>query len=64
MNCNKSNSSLALLVATSTSIGIVGLAPPASAGGNGIVRRSYAQTNLVSDFSGSAATYSEFDSWV
>ena len=64
MNCKKSNSSLALLVETSTSIGIVGLAPPASAGGNGIARRSYAQTNLVSDISGLAATYSEFDPWV
>jgi hypothetical protein len=55
MNFNKSNSSRALLVATSTSAGIVGLLPPASARGNGIARRSDAQTNLVSDISGLAA---------
>ena len=39
------------IVETSTAIGIVGLAPPASAGGNGVARRSYAQTSLVSDIS-------------
>jgi hypothetical protein len=64
MNCKKSSASLALLVETSTSIGIVGLATPASAGGNSIARRSYGQTNLVSDMSGLAAQDSEFDSWV
>jgi uncharacterized protein (TIGR03118 family) len=55
MNRRKSIASLALLVATSTSIGIVGLATPASAGDNGIAHRSYAQTNLVSDVPGLAA---------
>jgi hypothetical protein len=55
MNRRKSIASLALLVATSTSIGIVGLAIPASAGGNGTAHRSYGQTNLVSDIPGLAA---------
>ncbi len=55
MNCRKSIASLALLVATSTSIGIVGLATRASAAGNGNAHRSYVQTNLVSDIPGLAA---------
>jgi uncharacterized protein (TIGR03118 family) len=55
MNRKKSIASLALLVATSTSIGIVGLTTPASARGNAIAQRSYAQTNLVSDIPGLAA---------
>jgi hypothetical protein len=64
MNRKKSIASLALLVETSTSIGIVGLATPGSAGGNGIARRSYAQTNLASDISGLATKDSEFDPWI
>lgn len=55
MNRKKSIASLALLVATSTSIGIVGLTTPTSAGGSAIAQRSYIQTNLVSDIPGLAA---------
>jgi uncharacterized protein (TIGR03118 family) len=55
MNFRKSIASVALAVATTTSIGIVGFATQASAASNGIAQRSYVQTNLVSDIPGLAA---------
>ena len=55
MKRRKSIASLLLVVGASTSIGALGLAAPALAGGNGIANRSYVQTNLVSDIPGKAA---------
>jgi uncharacterized protein (TIGR03118 family) len=51
----KSLASLAFLAVASTSLGLVGVATPALAGGDGTAHRSYTQTNLVSDIPGMAA---------
>ncbi|HWW54582.1 MAG TPA: TIGR03118 family protein [Acidimicrobiales bacterium] len=46
---------LALLAVASTSVALLGAATPALAGGDRVARRSYVQTNLVSDIPGLAA---------
>jgi uncharacterized protein (TIGR03118 family) len=55
MKSPKSLVSLAFLAAASTSIALSGVASPALAESHGIAKRSYVQTNLVSDVPGLAA---------